>query len=134
VNLNTDIIRALKHQDNLLPLYTGGCVFHTFLGESVADPNVIKNFIMKAFTQTKIPFLSITPTFSICEHHGYLQGEHQACPDCGAETEIYTRVVGYYRPVGVFNKGKKAEYKDRECFDIQNTSITIDAESVSQMN
>ncbi|MBU4192266.1 MAG: hypothetical protein KKD85_08115, partial [Proteobacteria bacterium] len=72
---------------------------HTFLGEAVTDPKSLKNFILKAFTKTKIPYISITPTFSICKEHGYILGEHFDCPTCGQEAEVYTRIVGYYRPV-----------------------------------
>ncbi|MFW5735556.1 MAG: anaerobic ribonucleoside-triphosphate reductase, partial [Oceanidesulfovibrio sp.] len=100
----------------LQPLDTGGSVFHTFLGEAVPDTNALKNFIIKAFSQTKLPYLSITPTFSVCKEHGYVHGEHYECPTCGADTEVYTRIVGYYRPVSQWNKGKQAEYVDRMVF------------------
>jgi len=108
-----DVIAALEHQNRLQPLYTGGTVFHTFLGEAVVDTTALKNFIIKAFRMTKIPYLSITPTFSVCKEHGYLPGEHFECPTCGEDAEVFTRIVGYYRPVSRWNKGKKAEYADR---------------------
>ncbi len=121
-----DVIAALEHQTKLQPLYTGGTVFHTFLGEAVADTQALKNFIMKAFRMTKIPFLSITPTFSVCPQHGYSSGEHHFCPTCGVESEVFTRIVGYYRPVSRWNKGKQAEYVDRvtytgvcECAEVE---------------
>ncbi|SKA69463.1 ribonucleoside triphosphate reductase [Desulfobaculum bizertense] len=117
VGISSDVIFALEHQDQLQPMYTGGTVFHTFLGEAVSSTEALKSFIIKAFTQTKVPFLSITPTFSICEEHGYISGEHFECPTCGKDTEVYTRVVGYYRPVSRWNKGKQAEYADRVVFD-----------------
>ena len=113
VGISEDVILALTHQNKLQPLYTGGSVFHTFLGESISDLDALKSFIIKAFTQTKIPYLSITPTFSICKDHGYIHGEHYECPNCGKDSEVYTRIVGYYRPVARWNEGKKAEYKDR---------------------
>lgn len=113
VGLSDDIIYALEHQNELQPLYTGGTVFHTYLGEAVTDTTALKNFIVRAMTKTKIPYISITPTFSICKSHGYISGEKHECPECGAETEVYTRVVGYYRPVSQWNKGKQAEYADR---------------------
>ncbi|MBN2140321.1 MAG: ribonucleoside triphosphate reductase [Desulfovibrionaceae bacterium] len=116
VGYSDDVVFALEHQDQLQPLYTGGSVFHTFLGESVTDPKALKSFIVKAFTKTKLPYLSITPTFSICKEHGYIRGEHFTCPECGAETEVYTRIVGYYRPVSRWNKGKQAEYAERLVF------------------
>jgi ribonucleoside-triphosphate reductase len=114
VGISEEVISALRHQNELQPLYTGGTVFHTFLGESVADLDSLKSFIIKAFRNTKIPYLSITPTFSICKEHGYIRGEHFECPTCHAETEVYTRIVGYYRPVQQWNKGKKSEYTDRK--------------------
>jgi len=88
-------------------------VFHTFLGESVADVASLREFIVRSFRNTKLPFLSITPTFSVCKDHGYIAGEHEQCPTCGADAEVFTRIVGYYRPVSRWNKGKQAEYKDR---------------------
>ncbi|WP_321402451.1 ribonucleoside triphosphate reductase [Maridesulfovibrio sp.] len=117
VGVSDDVVLALSHQNKLQPLYTGGSVFHTFLGESTADIDALKSFIIKAFRNTKIPYLSITPTFSICKEHGYIRGEHHTCPDCGAESEVYTRIVGYYRPVKQWNAGKKAEYKDRQVYN-----------------
>ena len=113
VGLSRDVFAALEHQNKLQPLYTGGTVFHTYLGEAVADVEALKSFIVKAFTLTKIPYLSITPTFSICKTHGYIKGEHFECPDCGAPSEVFTRIVGYYRPVSLWNKGKQAEYEER---------------------
>ncbi len=112
-----DAITAMEHQNKLQPQYTGGTVFHTFLGEALADTQALKNFIVKAMTNTNLPFISITPTFSVCKQHGYLSGEHFNCPTCGEDAEVYTRVVGYYRPVQLWNKGKKAEYKDRRTYE-----------------
>lgn len=111
-----DIFYALEHQDKIQPLYTGGTVFHTFLGEAVADPESIKTFLIKAMSKTKLPYISITPTFSICKTHGYLNGEVSLCPHCNAETEVYTRVVGYYRPIKKFNAGKIVEQQERTNF------------------
>jgi len=117
VGFSDDVLFALEHQDKLQPLYTGGTVFHTFLGEAVTDTEALRKFIVKAFTNTKIPFLSITPTFSVCNEHGYIPGEHFQCPTCGTDAEVYTRIVGYYRPVSRWNEGKKAEYADRLVFE-----------------
>ncbi len=117
VGMTEDVIFALEHQDKLQPLYTGGSVFHTYLGESVTDKEALKNFIVKAFTNTKLPYLSITPTFSICKEHGYIPGEQFECPECHGPTEVYTRIVGYYRPVSLWNRGKQAEYKDRMVYE-----------------
>ncbi|MBU1042375.1 MAG: ribonucleoside triphosphate reductase [Proteobacteria bacterium] len=116
VGHSEDVVACLEHQDQLQPLYTGGTVFHTFLGESVADLASLREFIIKSFRNTKLPFLSITPTFSVCKGHGYIHGEHENCPTCGEETEVYTRIVGYYRPVSRWNKGKQAEYVDRRVY------------------
>ncbi|MEJ5242220.1 MAG: ribonucleoside triphosphate reductase [Desulfomicrobiaceae bacterium] len=119
VNATADVFEALEHQNKLQPLYTGGTVFHCFLGEAVPDTGALRSFIMKALSKTRIPYLSITPTFSVCKDHGYLAGEHHTCPTCGAPAEVYTRVVGYYRPVQLWNKGKQAEYKDRRVYAME---------------
>ncbi len=116
VGATRDVFDALEHQDRLQPLYTGGTVFHTYLGEAVADLGSLQSFIVKALSKTKLPYISITPTFSVCKEHGYIKGEHFTCPTCGGEAEVYTRVVGYYRPVQMWNKGKQAEYADRVAF------------------
>jgi ribonucleoside-triphosphate reductase len=116
VGHTADVFTALEHQNRLQPMYTGGTVFHSFLGESVPDTKALKSFIVKALSETKIPYISITPTFSICKDHGYLIGEQATCPRCGQETEVYTRVVGYYRPVKMWNRGKQSEYKDRVAY------------------
>ncbi|MFO7817922.1 MAG: ribonucleoside triphosphate reductase [Thermodesulfobacteriota bacterium] len=117
VGISSDVFYALEHQDQLQTLYTGGTVFHTFLGEAAADEKALQSYIVKAMRQTKLPYISITPTFSICKEHGYLRGEHFSCPHCGQDAEVYTRVVGYYRPVSRWNKGKQAEYQERRVFD-----------------
>ncbi len=116
VDATSDVIAALEHQNMLQPKYTGGTVFHTFLGEAVADPQSLKSFMKKAMSQTKVPYLSITPTFSVCRDHGYLEGEQWVCPHCGQDAEVYTRVVGYYRPVTMWNQGKREEYRQRRTF------------------
>ncbi len=116
VDLGLDVFAALEHQDQLQTLYTGGTVFHTFLGEAVADPQSLRAFLVKAMTLTKLPYISITPTFSVCKDHGYLRGEHPECPECGNPAEVYTRVVGYYRPVQRWNQGKQSEYAQRRVF------------------
>ncbi len=118
VDYTTDIFRALEHQDKLQPLYTGGTVFHVYLGEAVYDKESLRKFIVKSLSNTKLPYLSITPTFSVCKQDGYLEGEHFTCPKCGQEAEVYTRVVGYYRPVQLWNKGKQAEYTLRKQFEL----------------
>jgi anaerobic ribonucleoside-triphosphate reductase len=110
---NGDLFDILDNQDKLQSLYTGGTVQHIYIGEAVEDVETLKGFLRNTFTHYKIPYISITPTFSICSNHGYLSGEHFTCPDCGIETEVWSRVTGYLRPVSSFNKGKKDEYKLR---------------------
>lgn len=112
VNWTTDPFEVLEHQKDLQTLYTGGTVVHTFLGESPKE-EIVPIFIEKAFKMFPIPYLTITPTFSVCPNHGYIKGEHFNCPECDAPSEVYSRIVGYYRPVQRWNKGKKEEFKDR---------------------
>lgn len=120
-----DVIDAILHQSDLQPIYSGGCVFHSYLGENIGDINIVKNYIKKVFTKTKIPYLTITPTFSICCDHGYISGEHKKCPTCGRVTEVYSRVVGYYRAVSSWNDSKQAEYKDRQMFTLDDCSEDV---------
>lgn len=113
VGYTDDIFQMLDLQDELQTLYTGGTVQHIFLGEAIEDIESCKNLIRKVFENYKIPYISITPTFSICDNHGYLTGEQAICPSCKEETEVWSRVTGYLRPVKNYNKGKKEEFKDR---------------------
>lgn len=112
-----DVFEALELQEPLQTRYTGGTVLHAFMGEEIESKEAVKSLLKKAFANSEIPYLTITPTYSICPDHGYLKGEQASCPDCGKETEIWTRVVGFHRPVKSWNKGKKEEYKDRLTFD-----------------
>jgi len=118
VNYTDDLVSALEHQEPLQCLYTGGTVFHCFLGERLPDTTTCKLLVKKILSNFRFPYLSITPTFSICPQHGYLSGEHFQCPQCGEECEVYSRVVGYYRPVKNWNKGKKQEFKERKTFRV----------------
>jgi len=111
-----DFFEALELQENLQSLYTGGTVMHGFLGEEVGDIETCKALIKTAMEKSSVPYITITPTFSICPEHGYIKGEHFLCPTCERESEVWTRVVGFHRPVQSWNKGKKEEYKDRETF------------------
>ena len=113
VGYSDDIMETVRLQDELQFLYTGGTVQHLYLGERIEDIEVCKKMIKKIFTVSKMPYISMTPTFSVCNEHGYIAGEHFTCPQCGAETEVYSRVVGYLRPVQNYNKGKKEEYRER---------------------
>ena len=125
VGYTNDIFEAIELQDELQSLYTGGTVQHLYLGERVEDKEICKNLIKKIFTNYKMPYISITPTFSICNEHGYIAGEHFKCPQCHAETEVWSRVVGYLRPIKNYNEGKKQEYFDREKFVIKNMEKAI---------
>lgn len=116
VEYTDDIFEALELQDELQSLYTGGTVQHLYLGESIEDIEVCKNLIKKIFVNYKMPYISITPTFSICNNHGYIKGEHFTCPECGEVTEVWSRVTGYLRPVANYNIGKKEEYTGRKKF------------------
>lgn len=113
VGYTDDIFEAIDLQDELQALYTGGTVLHLYLGEAISDPNLCKKLIQRAFSRYRLPYLSITPTFSICEQHGYLPGEFFECPTCASRTEVWSRVTGYLRPVQHFNEGKRAEYLER---------------------
>ena len=96
-----------------------------YLGEQIKDINIAKKIIRKAFTNYKMPYLSLTPTFSICTEHGYLNGETYNCPECGKPTEVWSRVVGYLRPVQNFNKGKKKEYDERMKYEIKQEDLAL---------
>ncbi|MBP2071451.1 ribonucleoside triphosphate reductase [Thermoanaerobacterium butyriciformans] len=118
VDFTEDIFTALDLQDELQTKYTGGTVFHGFIGESISDPKVCKELVKKIAYNYRLPYYTITPTFSICDNHGYISGEHFNCPQCGNECEVYSRVVGYYRPLQNWNEGKKKEFADRKEFVI----------------
>ncbi len=117
VNYSDGLIEALEHQNDIQPLYTGGTVFHVFLGEQMHDGKACKALVKKIAYNTKLPYFSITPTFSICKAHGYLKGEQFKCPICNDNTEVYSRIVGYYRPVENWNVGKQEEFRQRQEFD-----------------
>ncbi len=118
VNYTDDIFETLMLQDNLQAKYTGGTVLHIFLGELVSDTMAIKSLIKKVSNNFRLPYFTITPTFSICSSHGYLNGEQGICPVCNQKTEIYSRVVGYLRPVKQWNDGKQSEFKMRKMFKV----------------
>jgi ribonucleoside-triphosphate reductase len=116
VDFTDDIFTALDLQEELQCKYTGGTVLHGFIGESISDVDSCKALVRKIAYNYRIPYYTITPTFSICPEHGYVSGEHFTCPHCGGECEVYSRVVGYYRPVQCWNKGKRQEFSDRKEF------------------
>jgi len=121
VNYTDDLFKALELQDELQSKYTGGTVFHIFLGERVSDPELIKKMIKTIFEKFTLPYITFTPSFSICPVHGYLSGEHFTCPKCVVDQpcEVYSRVVGYLRPVQQWNFGKQEEFKERKPFKLQ---------------
>lgn len=118
-NYTDDFFTALDLQDELQSRYTGGTVFHTYLGERLESVDTCKKLLQKIVNNYSIPYVTITPTFSICLQHGYLVGEQPSCPTCGRETEIWSRVVGFYRPIQNWNKGKQCEFKERKLFNIE---------------
>ncbi|MCF8090838.1 MAG: ribonucleoside triphosphate reductase [Desulfotignum sp.] len=118
VNYTDDLFEALELQDPLQTKYTGGTVQHLFLGEEVSDIEVVKQLVNKVSNTFKLPYFTLTPTFSICPAHGYIAGEHVQCDTCHADTEIYSRVVGYLRPVGQWNNGKQTEFAMRKTFKV----------------
>ncbi|NLM38703.1 MAG: ribonucleoside triphosphate reductase [Firmicutes bacterium] len=118
VDYTQDLFAALDLQNGLQVLYTGGTVFHAFLGEQIDDVDAVRATLRTVFTQYEIPYFTLTPTFSICAEHGYLRGEQPVCPHCGEATEVWSRVVGFYRPVKNWNVGKKAEFGERQTFEV----------------
>ena len=118
VNFTDDIFETLRLQDELQTKYTGGTVLHIFLGEHVNDMEALKGLIRKVANNYRLPYFTLTPTFSICPSHGYLDGEQKTCSICDQETEVYSRVVGYLRPVRQWNEGKQAEYGNRRSFKV----------------
>lgn len=119
VGYTNNLVKALRHQDDLQVLYNGGTVFHSFLGEAVSSVEGCKLLVRKIAENFRIPYYTLTPTFSICMEHGYLAGEYPKCPKCGKETEVYSRVVGYYRPVRNWHIGKQEEFRERQEYDEQ---------------
>jgi anaerobic ribonucleoside-triphosphate reductase len=117
VDYEGDLFEALEHQESLQTLYTGGTVFHIFLGERLHSWKSAAELIRKVASSSRLPYFTLTPTFSICPKHGYTSGEHKQCPVCGSLSEVYSRVVGYLRPVDQWNDGKQAEFTIRKTFD-----------------
>ena len=117
VNYTDDLFELMDLQDNLQTKYTGGTVIHFFLGERMDDPQTLKKLVKTICENYKLPYFTFTPSFSICANHGYIVGEHPACPNCGEATEVYSRVVGFLRPVSQWNNGKQAEFDMREHYD-----------------
>jgi len=118
VNYTDDLFEALDLQDDIQTRYTGGTVFHAFAGERIQDPSATKTFVKKICNTYHLPYFTFTPTFSVCTNHGYITGEQETCPMCQAPCEVYSRVVGYLRPVKQWNKGKQEEFKIRKVFSV----------------
>jgi ribonucleoside-triphosphate reductase len=116
-NKTDDVVWAMRHQEDLQTLYTGGTVFHVLLAERMADGEACAKFVRKVFENTRLPYITITPSYSICQKHGYIVGEHFRCPTCGKPAEVYSRIVGYYRPVQNWNPGKVEEFRQRKYYD-----------------
>lgn len=119
VNYTDDIFDALSRQDDLQTKYTGGTVFHIFLGEQIDDIAATRNLVRKITANFRLPYFTLSPTFSVCTGHGYLNGYHMECPNCHEATEVYSRIVGYLRPVSQWNNGKQSEFAIRKTYDIQ---------------
>ena len=124
VGYTCDIFEALDVQDELQTLYTSGTVFHAFLGERLPNWKTTADLVRKIAENYKLPYYTISPTYSVCKTHGYIVGEVSECPECGAETEVYSRITGYYRPVKNWNDGKAQEYKCRKLYDLDKSSET----------
>ncbi len=123
VDYTTDIFDALDIQDELQTLYTSGTVFHAFLGEKLPDWKAAASLVRKIAENYKLPYYTMSPTYSICKEHGYLAGEVKECPHCGARTEVYSRITGYYRPVQNWNDGKLQEYTNRTEYDVEHSVL-----------
>ncbi|MBR2397726.1 MAG: ribonucleoside triphosphate reductase [Clostridia bacterium] len=121
VGYTDDIFTALDIQDELQTKYTSGTVFHAFLGQKLSDWKAAANLVKKIAENYKLPYYTMSPTYSVCADHGYIEGEHFTCPICGKEAEVYSRITGYYRPVQNWNTGKRKEYDSRKVYDIDNS-------------
>ena len=133
VGYTSDIFEALDIQDELQTLYTSGTVFHAFLGEKLPDWKAAASLVRKIAENYKLPYYTMSPTYSICKEHGYLPGEQYTCPHCGGTTEVYSRITGYYRPIQNWNDGKAQEYKERKVYDISNSHLTVRTEAAREV-
>ena len=125
VGYTDDVFSALEIQDELQTLYTSGTVFHAFLGEKLPDWKAAANLVRKIAENHKLPYYTLSPTYSVCSEHGYIAGEVYTCPKCGKNTEVYSRITGYYRPVQNWNAGKSAEFKDRKVYDMTHSHLRV---------
>ncbi len=136
VGYTADVFDALDIQDDLQTLYTSGTVFHAFLGEKLPDWKAAAALVRKIAENYKLPYYTLSPTYSVCKDHGYLAGEQFTCPKCGGRTEVYSRITGYYRPVQNWNDGKAQEFKDRKVYDVAHSTLkhshALHAESAAE--
>ncbi|MGM9873469.1 MAG: ribonucleoside triphosphate reductase [Bacilli bacterium] len=123
VSFTSDIFEALDIQDELQTLYTSGTVFHAFLGQKLPSWQSCMNLVRKIAENYRLPYYTMSPTYSVCRHHGYIEGEQYRCPICGETTEVYSRITGYYRPVQNWNDGKRQEFKERQVYDLNKSSF-----------
>ena len=123
VEYTSDIFDALDIQDELQTLYTSGTVFHAFLGEKLPDWKAAAGLVRKIAENYRLPYYTLSPTYSVCRTHGYISGEHFTCPVCGGKAEVYSRITGYYRPVQNWNDGKAQEYKNRKLYDMEHSTL-----------
>jgi ribonucleoside-triphosphate reductase len=131
VGYTEDIFTALEIQDELQTRYTSGTVFHAFLGEKLPDWKAAAALVRKIAENHKLPYYTMSPTYSVCADHGYITGEHYTCPECGRKTEVYSRITGYYRPVQNWNDGKSQEFKDRKVYNV-GTSVLKKTATVTE--
>ncbi|MBR0537105.1 MAG: ribonucleoside triphosphate reductase, partial [Clostridia bacterium] len=124
VGFTDDIFSALDIQDELQTLYTSGTVFHAFLGEKLSDWKAAATLVRKIAENYRLPYYTMSPTYSVCREHGYISGEEYKCPKCGGATEVYSRITGYYRPVQNWNDGKAQEFKDRKVYNLEHSVLT----------
>ena len=120
------------YQDELQVLYTSGTVFHAYLGEKLPDWKAAATLVRRIAENFRLPYYTISPTYSVCKTHGYISGEHHLCPECGQEAEIYSRITGYYRPVKNWNEGKTQEFKDRKVYSVKESNLEPDTCSSEQ--
>jgi ribonucleoside-triphosphate reductase len=139
VGYTEDIFDALDIQDELQTLYTSGTVFHAFLGEKLPTWKSAANLVRKIAENYKLPYYTMSPTYSVCTEHGYINGEEYTCPKCGKTTEVYSRITGYYRPVQAWNDGKSQEFKERRTYNVERSNelhpeINIGSDGVRTIN
>ncbi len=130
VGYTSDIFSALDIQDELQTLYTSGTVFHAFLGQKLPDWRAAATLVRKIAENYRLPYYTLSPTYSVCADHGYIPGEHFVCPTCGKKAEVYSRITGYYRPVQNWNDGKTQEFKDRKVYNVETSVLRREGNAI----